>query len=545
MDWSSVYEDEGEGVGDWTRDDSEQASRTGMLMSLSGYSPFICYAFTVNYILGVGCLGIPYAFLQSGVLLGSLMVLLLSFVSYMTCMWIAVATQQEVSISLYLTTSNPFLLSPYSSLAKRKKAVQHQLTAFGEQTALLPQLASHPSYANISAIEKEMASTSRKRKDNTHKDVQPLKELEVTDLAAEFLGPAGRLTYQASLTALTFVGLMAYSQVFMDTMTQQLLPSASYALALPLLFALIVVPLSCMDLAEQVHVQVAMSALRFLALGILLLGTTVALFLRTSSDTLPSSSIASLHPQQPLPLMRWQGLGCVLTTAIFSQLFQHSVPGLIRPLSPEDKKQVPAIFRAALATTSLLYIAIGCTAVSYFGDSLEQSVNLNFIGFDWGTGSGIAQALAMIVVLFPALDTLSVFPLIAITLGNNLHAACPWLDQLLYQGGAGAGDKATVRKMTRIFWRLVASIPPIVGSIFVHDLVVSLQVAGLCGIFVALITPALLHQQTAHRMALIPPSMQTTMPLLFPDAFNRAVYVQLVIALGVVAMAIALGQMIM
>jgi hypothetical protein len=56
--------------------------------------PVVCYAFTVNYILGVGCLGIPYAFLQSGIILGVVLILLLSFVSYMTVMWIAVATQQ-------------------------------------------------------------------------------------------------------------------------------------------------------------------------------------------------------------------------------------------------------------------------------------------------------------------------------------------------------------------------------------------------------------------------------------------------------------------
>ena len=32
-----------------------------------GYGPFACYAFTVNYILGVGCLAMPLLFERAGV----------------------------------------------------------------------------------------------------------------------------------------------------------------------------------------------------------------------------------------------------------------------------------------------------------------------------------------------------------------------------------------------------------------------------------------------------------------------------------------------
>ena len=53
----------------------------------------------------MGCLGIPYAFLQSGIILGVVLILLLSFVSYMTVMWIAVATQQ-VNFEIYVLIKN-------------------------------------------------------------------------------------------------------------------------------------------------------------------------------------------------------------------------------------------------------------------------------------------------------------------------------------------------------------------------------------------------------------------------------------------------------
>jgi len=96
MDWSAVFDDVGEGEGDWDRAEMQgegpkmQATMTRcslpplmlrsagdkshrLILQIFGpptadgrtaYTPLICYAFTVNYILGVGCLGIPYAFQQ-------------------------------------------------------------------------------------------------------------------------------------------------------------------------------------------------------------------------------------------------------------------------------------------------------------------------------------------------------------------------------------------------------------------------------------------------------------------------------------------------
>ncbi len=628
MDWSSVFEDEGEEDGDWTRGD-DPSSRTGMLQSIGmqgNYGPLICYAFTVNYILGVGCLGIPYAFLQSGILMGSILVIFLSFISYVTVLWIAIATQQEMSISIYRATTNPFILSPHTTLARRKRLLTAQRKqdekagTLAESAPLLHGSSSFRNlYSNLStslqnaisttssrkedavgsngvsggsqqsskkrsqsdlksekllmiAIEKEgmnMSSqslnSSRRRKSPRRSSVEEdlsrsIHELEVTDLAEEFLGAWGKFIYQASLMALTYVGLLAYTQVFNDTFRSQLFPTAPSYLP-PLLFGIIVIPLSCFDLSEQVFAQVLMSILRFLSLGILLIGTIVALFTDWNNSLLhealdsPSSSLeitdASSH-YSSIFYANFSGFGVMFTTAIFSQLFQHSVPGLIRPLKEEHKKFIPQIFAYALLTTTIIYILSGTFCVLYFGSHLQQSVNLNFIDFTWGVraspqnGSIISfiTCLAMTVVLFPALDTLSVFPLIAITLGNNLHAAFPQVDNWLKQLPVLATyDKKLLRKWTSLLWRLVAAIPPVILSVVVTNLVVSLQIAGLCGIIVALVTPALLHQQTQYRIELIPSGMKIT-TLAFPDAFNNSLYVNTVLGIAAVAAVVSVGQMV-
>lgn len=41
----------------------------------SGFSPFVAFCFTINYILGAGFLTIPWAFAQSGLVLSSIMLI--------------------------------------------------------------------------------------------------------------------------------------------------------------------------------------------------------------------------------------------------------------------------------------------------------------------------------------------------------------------------------------------------------------------------------------------------------------------------------------
>jgi hypothetical protein len=245
---------------------------------------------------------------------------------------------------------------------------------------------------------------------------------------------------------------------------------------------------------------------------------------------------------------------------------------LIRPLAPEDKKYVPRIFFMALVTTSAVYISIGCVCVIYFQENIEESVNLNFIGFssrlvDPGSVyEPLISFFAMIVVMFPALDTLSVFPLIANTLGNNLNVAFPVLRRLVraaYNCCYGRvsirdginneerGEEALleekrmrsqrIRKTTAILWRLVAATPPVICSHYVTALSATLQFAGLCGIILALIIPALLQRYSHQRVASIPVSLQRNP---YSSCLSDNSYTDIVLGIATVAFAVSIMQMI-
>jgi hypothetical protein len=208
------------------------------------------------------------------------------------------------------------------------------------------------------------------------------------------------------------------------------------------------------------------------------------------------------------------------------------------------------VFGACLLTTCALYLLLGITASSYFLQDTNPSVNLNFVPsygkqaqrptqqkITWVVVADILGTwINYIILLFPALDTLSVFPLVAITLGNNLLAvnhghlvhyltlypnsilwmllsfnnnciSCPSAEDkhsaattnnISTTASTLQQKKKNALKVSTVVFRLIAAIPPLLGSLIASDLSFSLQLAGVAGLYVAFVTPALL-QRKSHK----------------------------------------------
>ncbi|CAK4070739.1 unnamed protein product [Aphanomyces euteiches] len=490
MDWRSVYDDAGDKSKEERQplktmplDDntveigetrSSRAAHQLISFSLSrslsfnpadsspGYSPLVAYSFTVNYILGVGSLGVPYALYKAGIVFGSIMLIVVSFLSYMTVMWVSETTARA-----------------------------RELDAKNSKTKLLR---------------------------------DPFHFPEVTTLCYRFLGVVGASLYQICLLGLMCGGLLGYSQVFVNSLVSQL-PDFQHSNGIvAAIFGLIVVPLSCVDLNEQIHVQVIMAIVRFVALTTMIVSATIAIF-TGPNDSGAAVKAAHAPYASTVPLIDLDSFGLLFSTAVFSQLFQHSVPGLLAPLARKDQAKASAIFGSALGTTTLFYLALSLSCCYFFGPKISSSVNLNWAEFSWGFEGAVplwAKFLTLLVVLFPALDTLSVFPLIAITLGDNLAASlkghCGWF------------------KYKKVFCRLVASVPPLIVAVMVTDLSVTLKFSGIFGIYVAFITPALL-QLVSQR--------EDPRSNVYSGPFSSESFVYIVLVFGVVALIIATLQIFM
>ncbi len=365
-------------------------------------------------------------------------------------------------------------------------------------------------------------------------------EQEVSALCEEFVGPAAKNCYQICLFLLTFSGLLAYAQVFIAAFTKLAVDSIVMPPFIPtIVFSLVVIPLSLSDLTEQVFIQSLMSLLRFVSLGILIFGTLIATRVAPLASGDGSNNDVGNHP--------FGGFGLMFSTAVFSQLFQHSVPGLIRPLAQDQKVFVPKIFFYAILTTCLIYISIGVSCALYFEGTLKESVNLNFIGFYWGLedtntpGGYVLFACSLIVVLFPALDTLSVFPLIANTLGGSLNASFG-KSMAKYLTSTLDVDRRTARKYVAMLWKLVAAVPPILFATLSTDgLSFYLQLAGLAGVFISFIFPTIIGWCARNDISALPLALQVS-PY-STASFKSNFYVGLILSLAIVGLAVSSFQL--
>ncbi|OWZ14876.1 Transmembrane protein [Phytophthora megakarya] len=513
MDWSSVYDNSGEETGNWEDYGETRSSRNAHRLlhrqaslplvkqqqARAQYSPLVAYAFTVNYILGVGSLGIPYAFYRAGLVMGNVMIVVVTLLSYMTVLWVCetVARAREAFVMSFL---------------------------LDETTAL-----KSFSYATPDSTPHRQPPSTRSSVALEYDDFP-----EVTQLCDRFLGPVGSKMYQISLLGLMYGGLVGYSQVFVNTFLTQVDHIGDWQLSsvhAAIFFACIVVPLSCSDLTEQIYVQLTMSVVRFAALLIMIFSAAYAVF----RD--PYDGGAVLKPDVEAPyisdysLVDLTGFGVMFSTGVFSQLFQHSVPGLLAPLGARNQEKAPAIFGSTLLTTMMFYIALGSVCSLYFGPKLATSVNLNWAEFTWGINESMslvplwAKLLSMIVVVFPALDTLSVFPLISVTLGDNMAAVIP---------------KRWTRHGRKSSWKLLcrfgAALPPLLISMFVSDLSVTLQISGLMGIYVAFFAPALLQLQASREF----PTSN-----IYSGKFSGKAYVYGVLVFGMLALLVLLYQLVL
>lgn len=480
-------------------------------LSHGGFSYFTAVCFTINFIMGCGFLGIPAAFQASGFLLGPIIVLVLTLLCNFT---------------------KDFLLEALARLEAFTRVTEDTKCAPGEVGRRL-----RP---------RDFIITQRK--------------FEIADAVERLLGPGFKRVYTALLSVFLYGALWAYSSVFAASLAANIPTSFNdykvctvgeagcdkpYHLFL-FVFACIVIPLTCVDFEEQVSVQVLMSVARVVVVFLMSFTVLGAAGCDGMAFEPATAKDPVIHGFSSQDAFKWAGLSTLVPTAVYASIFHHSIPVLSQ--SVKDKSRLRSIFAVAFGVTTGFYVVIGMVISLYFGDQVNSQCNLNWKdyvgcskienGHRVGSVPWWAHLIRIVVLIFPALDVMSAFPLNAVTLGNNLmvsftghgsHALVPgeswwnllctsrWRqhfckDKAAYasvgdmeqHGAAPAQDPAEVatrRKYFRIkvLFRFLAACPPLVGAAFVHDLGHILDYSGLVAIIIAFVVPCALRQITTVR----------------------------------------------
>ncbi len=346
------------------------------------------------------------------------------------------------------------------------------------------------------------------------------RKFEMNALCRVFLGKRGLKIFTFFLSLYMCGTLWAYTSVFSSAMarafpvfsqdgggtlegilrfavTEGATPDYLNYVFFAILFGCMVVPLSCLELDEQVPLQVFLTLCRFVMFFLMIATSeTCANDLAEISQITNQTKEISKDDPARFPL---SGVAKTLPILIFANIFHHSIPGLTHPAA--DKRKMGGVFVATNVFTTTAYLILGLSLASAFGNGIEQSSNLNWKIFHAGTGQVDSQGkivgaafwtrvVSMYIMLFPAIDVVSAFPLNAITFGNSLF-------------GAAYGKR--IHEVEHIRWlrtsfRLLASIPPIIFGILVRELGIITDYTGTTGFIIGLTFPALLYL-ASRRMA--------------------------------------------
>lgn len=158
----------------------------------------------------------------------------------------------------------------------------------------------------------------------------------------------------------------------------------NYALCI-VLFGLIVVPLSCLELSEQKWFQVALSVTRLFVI----LTMIIYCIAKTSMESNPthdfSQSNFSRMSDDVSPTLtsnNWisgsiGGWLAAIPIFAFTQAIQVNLPTLTQPIEP--KKRLRELYSSALLTLMMLYIALGIAVTAYFQSSVRKTATLGWV----------------------------------------------------------------------------------------------------------------------------------------------------------------------
>jgi len=449
-----------------------------------GLSSPLASALFVN-LISIGYLSLPWAFAHAGTILSTIGFALVMLQTFITAQYVleacarshalAEASEKMVTQELHSSTAQAVL-----ELAQR-----YDLDNLDDS--------SHHTKAGGQIPEARDTFVEDDETPEPYKIGQRFKS-EMPELCRLFLGRRISLFFLTTISLDLYGLTWSYAAIFASGLADRFPIKSDFRLDYAIyivIFAGIVVPLSCMQLSDHIFIQLVFLAGR-LVMFLLMISTVAAAWV---SDV-PHFDEYTGPGTGNVPLFYFPSLYLLVQISIFSTAYQFAVPGISDAVKIKDSMLKIVVFACGYVFATVLI----CSSVlsTFFGpETIETSSNLNWGSYHGGTGSlvededgeftrtGVAAWAKFVggyIVVFPALDSLAVFPLCTISLGEILLDA--------WNGEAASSTEVGWKKRTA--FRLLGCCPQIVGAAFVSDLGVIANYAGLATVLSYTVCPTLL-----------------------------------------------------
>ncbi|KAJ6238085.1 hypothetical protein M0813_03319 [Anaeramoeba flamelloides] len=327
------------------------------------------------------------------------------------------------------------------------------------------------------------------------------KKYEYNELIKIYMGKKWKTAFTVILTIYLFGAIWSYVAVFGTSLTSFApIPSITHGdkcevdieftqncnnnyLLYIVLFGIVIIPISCADLVEQKWLQIFLFGFRFVALILMILTCFVAMFNSHDSQHMSSSKPYIAEPYY----FNWKHLPLAFASFIFSQTFHHSALIITEPLRKKNKLRT--IFTSSLLTTYGFFSFLGIICSLYFGKKVKSILTLNWIEYSaaYDHPPFWAVTIRIIIIIFPILDVVSVFPLKVVTIGTALQ-------NLFVPRTLKSQDKTS--KMYKILFRVMAGLFPLIGAMIMKKIPIIILFNGIIACLITFIFPTILQYKS-------------------------------------------------
>nr|XP_004226232.1 transmembrane protein 104 isoform X3 [Ciona intestinalis] len=440
------------------------------------YSPAVGVVYIFNLIVGTGALTLPKAMASAGWLVSLILLTLLGFVSYITTTFMV----ESLSIANACIRRN-----------KRENLSEDSVAASDTDSdsnrSINPPPPIDPTERSALLDSASSSYTSRRSSinSNTTSMFSITRAVEMGQMADMFFNKIGRILFYVCIIVYLYGDLAIYAAAVPKSMRDIVCGNMScstndsnppqdgdicwgttitrnnvYQIFLAL-FTIVLGPFTYFSVQKTKYLQIFTTVLRWLAF--LSMITLAIIHISTTRG-------GEGHP----PVANISGVPNLFGVSVYSFMCQHSLPSLVTPI--RNKRRLPYLLGADYILILLFYMLLGMTAIYCFqSDVIKDIYTLNFQDSCDVTNIIV---LRYFLGLFPVFTLSSNFPIIAVTLRNNLKA--------LFKPSSSFW-------VNRILFPTIAIVPPIIVAFITNNLTTLVGITGsYAGAGVQYVIPACL-----------------------------------------------------
>ncbi|XP_065846460.1 transmembrane protein 104-like [Oscarella lobularis] len=438
------------------------------------YSRPVAFVYIFNLIIGTGILAIPNAFKDAGWAAAMILLIILGFLSYLTATLVVEA------------------MACMNALEHDGEDIQKLINTNSENDTIGESLTDK--YPVTGSINKEYSL------------FEITERYELGTIAGMFFNKIGIILYYICMVVYLYGDLAIYAVAMGKAMTNvicvdktypanstnvtfhngshndshfhhnestcfgtsSISSNQTYRIFLAV-FTFVLGPFVFFNVQKTKYLQIMTSVLRYTAFGMAI----VISFMRiTRGEGAPQPP--AIHPKT-FPIL--------FGVLVYAFMCQHSLPSIVTPI--RTKRRLPVLLLLSFICVFVFYALVSFSIVFAFDPGLIKDEFTNTFTVD------VAGPFpSYFLRLFPVFVLTTNFPIIAVTLRNNLKT-------LFYRPG-----KAYPFVVDRIVFPLLALLPPICIALITEDLTLLVGVTGAyAGVGVQYVIPAALVWQGRKRVA--------------------------------------------